>query len=88
MLEIIIEQSNVPVVVMQVSALLACRRGDGDGADAVLVNTAIAVAGDPWRWRRRSGWRHSADASHLKPGWVPSANKPMPAALTAFLVNE
>lgn len=48
MLEIIIEQSNVPVIV---DAGLGLPSHAADalemGADAVLVNTAIAVAGDP-----------------------------------------
>ncbi|MDR0699093.1 MAG: thiazole synthase [Tannerella sp.] len=48
LLEIIIEQSNVPVVV---DAGLGVPSHAADamelGADAVLVNTAIAVAGDP-----------------------------------------
>ncbi|MCM1153228.1 MAG: thiazole synthase [Muribaculum sp.] len=48
MLEIIIEQSNLPVVV---DAGLGAPSHAADamemGADAVLVNTAIAVAGDP-----------------------------------------
>lgn len=48
MLEIIIEQSNVPVVI---DAGLGLPSHAADalemGADAVLVNTAIAVAGDP-----------------------------------------
>ena len=48
MLEIIIEQSNVPVVVdagigRPSDATLALEIG----ADAVLVNTAIAIAADP-----------------------------------------
>ncbi len=48
MLSIIIEQSRVPVVV---DAGLGVPSHAADamemGADAVLVNTAIAVAGDP-----------------------------------------
>ncbi len=48
LLEIIIEQSNVPVIV---DAGLGAPSHAADamemGADAVLVNTAIAVAGDP-----------------------------------------
>jgi thiazole synthase len=48
MLEIIIEQSGVPVIV---DAGLGAPSHAGEamemGADAVLVNTAIAVAGDP-----------------------------------------
>lgn len=50
MLEIIIEQSNVPVVI---DAGLGVPSHAAEamemGADAVLVNTAIAVAGDPVR---------------------------------------
>lgn len=48
MLEIIIEQSNVPVVI-DAGLGLPSHAADAMemGADAVLVNTAIAVAGDP-----------------------------------------
>ncbi|MBF0433237.1 MAG: thiazole synthase [Fibrobacteria bacterium] len=48
MLEIIIEQSNVPVVVdAGLGAPSHAAEAMEMGADAVLVNTAIAVAGDP-----------------------------------------
>jgi thiazole synthase len=48
MLEIIIEQSNVPVVVdAGIGAPSQAAEAMEMGADAVLVNTAIAVAGDP-----------------------------------------
>lgn len=47
-LEIIIEQSKVPVVVdAGIGAPSDAARAMEIGADAVLVNTAIAVAGDP-----------------------------------------
>lgn len=47
-LEIIIEQSNVPVVVdAGIGAPSDAAKAMEMGADAVLVNTAIAVAGDP-----------------------------------------
>jgi thiazole synthase len=47
-LEIIIEQSNVPVVVdAGIGAPSDAAKAMEIGADAVLVNTAIAVAGDP-----------------------------------------
>lgn len=50
MLEIIIEQSNVPVVVdAGLGAPSHAAAAMELGADAVLVNTAIAVAGDPER---------------------------------------
>ena len=48
MLEIIIEQSNIPVVVdAGIGAPSHAAEAMEMGADAVLVNTAIAVAGDP-----------------------------------------
>ena len=47
-LEIIIEQSNVPVIVdAGIGAPSHAARAMEMGADAVLVNTAIAVAGNP-----------------------------------------
>lgn len=47
-LEIIIEQSNVPVVVdAGIGSPSHAAQAMEIGADAVLVNTAIAVAGDP-----------------------------------------
>ena len=48
MIEIIIEQSNVPVIVdAGIGAPSHAAAALEMGADAVLVNTAIAVAGDP-----------------------------------------
>ena len=47
-LQIIIEQSNVPVIVdAGIGAPSHAAAAMEIGADAVLVNTAIAVAGDP-----------------------------------------
>jgi len=47
-LEIIIEQSNVPVIVdAGIGSPSDAAKAMEMGADAVLVNTAIAVAGDP-----------------------------------------
>ena len=47
-LQIIIEQSNIPVIVdAGIGAPSDAARAMELGADAVLVNTAIAVAGDP-----------------------------------------
>ena len=47
-LEIIIEQSNVPVIIdAGIGSPSDAARAMELGADAVLVNTAIAVAGDP-----------------------------------------
>jgi thiazole synthase len=50
MLEIIIEQSNVPVIIdAGIGAPSQAAEAMEMGADAVLVNTAIAIAGDPVR---------------------------------------
>ena len=50
MLKIIIEQANVPVVVdAGIGAPSHAAEAMELGADAVLVNTAIAIAGDPER---------------------------------------
>ena len=50
LLEIIIEQSNVPVVIdAGIGAPSHAAEAMELGADAVLVNTAIAIAGDPVR---------------------------------------
>ncbi len=47
-LEIIIEQSNVPVIVdAGIGSPSDAAKAMEIGADAVLVNTAIAVAGNP-----------------------------------------
>jgi thiazole synthase len=48
MLEIIIEQSTVPVIIdAGIGSPSHAAEAFEMGADAVLVNTAIAVAGDP-----------------------------------------
>jgi thiazole synthase len=48
MLEIIIEQSNIPVVIdAGIGAPSDAAKAMELGADAVLVNTAIAIAGEP-----------------------------------------
>ena len=90
MLEIIIEQSGVPVVVdAGIGAPSHAAEAMEMGADAVLVNTAIAVAGDPvamaeaFRLATHSG-RMAFEAR------MGSVNKQAAASspLTAFLVNE
>ncbi len=79
-LEIIIEQAKVPVVVDAGIGAEPRAGSDGElGADAVLVNTAIAVARDPVQMARAfrlalEGERRTA------PDWVPaSAVRPPPA---------
>ncbi len=63
-LEIIIEQSNVPVVV-DAGLGLPSHAADAIemGADAVLVNTAIAVAGDPEKMAL--AFRRAVEAAEL-----------------------
>ena len=90
MLEIIIEQSSVPVVVdAGIGAPSHAAEAMEMGADAVLVNTAIAVAGDPvamaeaFRLATHSG-RMAFEARMGAVSRQADASSP----LTAFLVNE
>ncbi|MDE5929982.1 MAG: thiazole synthase [Muribaculaceae bacterium] len=88
LLRIIIEQSNVPVVV---DAGLGVPSHAAEamemGADAVLVNTAIAVAGNPARMARAfaDATRAGREAFEAGPGAVcDTANASSP--LTSFLL--
>ncbi|MCC8189001.1 MAG: thiazole synthase [Bacteroides sp.] len=86
-LRIIIEQSRVPVVVdAGIGAPSHAAEAMEMGASAVLVNTAIAVAGDPvrmaWAFRQAVEARRVAYLSGLgETGIVASASSP----LTSFL---
>ncbi|GGN02975.1 thiazole synthase [Dyadobacter beijingensis] len=86
-LEIIIEQSKVPVVVdAGIGAPSDAAKAMEIGADAVLVNTAIAVAGDPvamadaFRMAVQAG-RMAYEAKLGAQGNLAAASSP----LTAFL---
>ena len=86
-LEIIIEQSKVPVVVdAGIGAPSDAAKAMEIGADAVLVNTAIAVAGDPvqmalaFKLAVEAG-RMAYEAKLAKPFQHAMASSP----LTAFL---
>ncbi len=64
LLEIIIEQSSVPVVVdAGLGAPSHAAEAMELGADAVLVNTAIAVAGDPVRMAK--AFSDAVNAGHM-----------------------
>lgn len=64
MLEIIIEQANVPVIVdAGIGAPSHAAAALELGADAVLVNTAIAVAGDPIAMAR--AFKMAVDAGRI-----------------------
>lgn len=86
-LEIIIEQSSVPVVVdAGIGAPSDAAKAMEIGADAALVNTAIAVAGDPvkianaFKMAVEAG-RMAYEARLAKPASLAEATSP----LTAFL---
>jgi thiazole synthase len=90
LLEIIIEQSNVPVVVdAGLGAPSHAAEALEIGADAVLVNTAIAVAGNPvamanaFRLAVESG-RIAFEAQLANPLNTAEASSP----LTSFLMNK
>ncbi len=86
-LEIIVEQSNVPVIVdAGIGAPSDAAKAMEIGADAVLVNTAIAVAGDPIQMARAfklavEAGRMAYLAKLAKQGSIAVASSP----LTAFL---
>ncbi|PID88431.1 MAG: thiazole synthase [Bacteroidia bacterium] len=87
MLKIIIEQSNVPVVVdAGIGAPSHAAEAMEMGADAVLVNTAIAVAGDPvamgkaFKMATEAG-RTAYEARLASPSHTADASSP----LTSFL---
>lgn len=89
-LEIIIEQSNVPVVVdAGIGAPSDAAKAMEIGADAVLVNTAIAVSENPvvmakaFKMAVESG-RMAFEAKLAKPFFHAQASSP----LTAFLDEE
>ncbi len=87
MLEIIIEQSSVPVVVdAGLGAPSHAAEAMEMGADAVLVNTAIAVAGDPvlMAMAFKDAVRAGRDAFNAGLGTV-SRCAQATSALTAFL---
>lgn len=91
-LRIIIEQANVPVVVdAGIGAPSHAAEAMEMGASACLVNTAIAVAGDPvamaeaFKTAVEAGRKaYEAGLGAIGAGMVASASSP----LTAFLDNE
>lgn len=87
LLEIIIQQSNVPVIVdAGLGAPSHASQAMEMGADAVLVNTAIAVAGDPVMMARAFSMAVSAgrDAFNAGLGEV-SQSAVATSPLTSFL---
>ncbi len=88
-LEIIMEQAIVPVVVdAGIGAPSHAAEALELGADAVLVNTAIAVAGDPVRMARAFCLSVEAAAEAVIAGLPMRADQAVPTSpLTAFLNN-
>lgn len=86
-LAIIIEQARVPVVVdAGIGAPSHAAEAMELGADAVLVNTAIAVAGDPIRMARAFKTAVEAGRSAREAGLPSQAETAVPTSpLTAFL---
>lgn len=86
-LEIIIEQSNVPVVVdAGIGAPSHAAYAMELGADAVLVNTAIAVAGDPVAMGRAFRLAVEAGRMAFEAGLAGQSHQAQASSpLTAFL---
>jgi thiazole synthase len=86
-LAIIIEQARVPVIVdAGIGAPSHAAEAMELGADAVLVNTAIAVAGDPVRMARAFKAAVQAGRTAREAGLPAQADSAIPSSpLTAFL---
>lgn len=77
MLELIIEQATVPVVVdAGLGAPSHAAAALELGADAVLVNTAIAIAPIPPRWPTPSASPSTPDGSPTRPASPPPPRRP------------
>ena len=87
LLAIIIEQSNVPVVVdAGLGAPSHAAEAMEMGADAVLVNTAVAVAGDPVRMAQAFAQAVAAGREAFEAGLGAQAHcAEASSPLTAFL---
>ena len=88
LLEIIIEQSNVPVVVdAGIGAPSHAAEAMEMGADAVLVNTAMAVAGDPIAIARAFAMAVEAGRMAYESGLAaPKLKAEASSPLTSFLM--
>jgi thiazole synthase len=86
-IRIIIEQASVPVVVdAGIGAPSQAAEAMEMGADAVLVNTAIAVAGDPCRMARAFARAVESGRDAFEVGLAePSSGASATSPLTAFL---
>ena len=86
---IIIEQARVPVIVdAGIGAPSEAAEALEMGADAVLINTAIAVAEDPVRMARAFKMAVEAGRSAREAGLPAQADTAVPTSpLTAFLQN-
>ncbi len=86
-IRIIIEQATAPVVVdAGLGAPSHAAEAMEMGADAVLVNTAIAVASDPNRMAAAFRWAVEAGRAAFECGLAPSQETATPTSpLTAFL---
>lgn len=89
-IEIIIEQATVPVVVdAGLGAPSHAAEAMEMGADAVLVNTAIAVAADPVQMGRAFKMAVEAGRIAFETGMAPKLNTASASSpLTGFLRNE
>jgi thiazole synthase len=87
---IIIEQARVPVVVdAGLGRPSHAAEAMEMGADAVLVNTAIAISPDPVRAARAFAWAVEAGRAMYETGLAPASDHAAPTSpLTAFLDVE
>lgn len=86
-IEVIIEQANIPVVVdAGLGAPSHAAEAMEMGADAVLVNTAIAIAADPVKMAEAFKWAVQAGRQAFEVGLnVPQRKASASSPLTGFL---
>jgi thiazole synthase len=86
---IVIEQANVPVVVdAGLGAPSQAAEAMEMGADAVLVNTAIAKAGDPVAMGRAFKLAVEAGRAAFLSGVIPQAATAQPSSPLAGVVTD
>jgi len=90
LLQIIIEQSNIPVIIdAGIGTPSQAAQAMEMGADAVLVNTAIATAKDPIRYAEAFKWAVQAGRQAYLSGIPAKQNKAQASSpLTGFLQHS
>ena len=88
-ISLIIENARVPVVVdAGIGVPSEAAQALEMGADAVLVNSAIALAGDPITMAEAMRWAIQAGRQAYKSGRLPKRSAASPSSPTAGIISE